>query len=744
MKRLKILRRWFARKFGLARLLCLALLVVFAGLRVWDPPPVQELRLRTFDMFQLIDPRDKKGVRPVTIVDIDDRSLAKFGQWPWSRTRIADMIVNLTNNGAVAIGFDVVFSEADRLNPDLVANQMRYLDDATRMKLRELPSNDQILSEAIKHSHVILGETGQPAVGGELDKTLPFTGVATVGEENAEKFLFEFPGLLRNVPVIEKVAAGRGLFSIKTERDGFIRRVPMIMRAQGNIMPSLSLEILRVVTGTPTLLVRTDKTGIRAIRLKGVEIPTDKNGQLWVHYARRDPSIYVSAADVLDNTVPPSKIAGKLVLIGTSAAGLYDLKTTPVSSTMPGVEIHAQVIESVLSGAVISQPAYALGVELLAALIIGILVIIFTPNLGPVRLVLAGATFAAILIGTSWFFYWKSRYLIDFTYPLLSTTAIYLTFIFASFVREQRQRKEIRGIFAQYMSPVLVEQMAQSPEKVVLGGEEREMTIMFSDVRGFTTISESYKHDPQGLIVLMNRFLTPLTDVIIEEKGYVDKYMGDAIMAFWNAPLDDAEHQVNACEAAIRMLEKIDVVNKEREQEAADGGHVYIPLNVGIGLNTGIGVVGNMGSDLKKNYSVLGDSVNLASRLEGQTKEYGFPIIVGSRTALAAKDKFAILELDFIMVKGKSEPEVIYAIAGREDVMQSGAFQRLRNITIEMLGCYRNRNWQGALDAIERGRRSEDADTLEKLFKLYEARIKEFRANPPEEGWTGAYALLTK
>lgn len=743
MERLRLLRRWFARKFGLARLVCLALLVVFAGLRLWDPPPVQELRLRTFDLFQLVDPRHK-AARPVTIVDIDDKSLARFGQWPWSRTRIADMIINLTNSGAVAIGFDVVFSEADRLNPDLVANQMRYLDDATRTKLRELPSNDQILSEAIKRSRVVLGETGQPAIGSELDRTLPFTGVATVGEENAEKFLFEFPGLLRNVPVIEKVAAGRGLFSIRTERDGLIRRVPMIMRAQGNIMPSLSLEILRVVTGTPTLLVRTDKTGIRAIRLKGVEIPTDKNGQLWVHYARRDPSIYVSAADVLDNTVPPSKLAGKLVLIGTSAAGLNDLKTTPVSPNMPGVEIHAQVLENVLSGAVISQPNYALGVELLAALIIGILVIIFTPNLGPVRLVLAGATFAAILIGTSWFFYWRYRYLIDFTYPLLSTTAIYLTFIFASFVREQRQRKEIRGIFAQYMSPVLVEQMAQSPEKVVLGGEEREMTIMFSDVRGFTTISESYKHDPQGLIVLMNRFLTPLTGVIIEEKGYVDKYMGDAIMAFWNAPLDDAEHQVNACEAAIRMLEKIDVVNREREQEAADGGHVYIPLNVGIGLNTGIGVVGNMGSDLKKNYSVLGDSVNLASRLEGQTKEYGFPIIVGSRTALAAKDKFAILELDFIMVKGKSEPEVIYAIAGREDVMQSGAFQRLRNITIEMLGCYRNRDWQGALDAIERGRRSEDADTLEKLFKLYEARINEFRVNPPEEGWTGAYALLTK
>jgi adenylate cyclase len=743
MKRLRVVRRWFARKFGFARMVCLALLIGFAALRVWDPPPVQELRVRTFDMFQLIDPRNK-AARPVTIVDIDDKSLAKLGQWPWPRTAIADMISHLTNFGAVAIGFDVVFSEADRLNPDIVARQMRYLDEATRARLSELPTNDQILAEAIGRSRVVLGETGLPDVLSELDKSLPFTGVATLGEEGAERFLFEFPGLLRNVPVIEKAAAGRGLFSIKTERDGLIRRVPMIMRAQGNIMPSLSLEVLRVITGTPTLLVKTDKTGIRAIRLKGLEIPTDENGQLWVHFARPDPSIYVSASDVLDGKVSPSQISGKLVLIGTSAGGLNDIKTTPVSSTMPGVEIHAQVIESVLSHGVVSQPNYALGVELITAVIIGLLVIVFAPNLGPVRLVLVGAMFAAILVGVSWFFYAERRYLIDFTYPLLSTTAIYLTLIFASFVREQQQRKQIRGQFAQYMSPVLVEQLAQAPERLVLGGEEREMTIMFSDVRGFTTISETYKHDPQGLTALMNRFLTPLTNAILARKGYIDKYMGDAIMAFWNAPLDDREHEINACSAAIDMLEKIDEVNKEREQEAADGGRVYIPLNVGIGLNTGIGVVGNMGSDLKFNYSVLGDSVNLASRLEGQSKEYGFPIIVGSKTALAAKDRFAILELDFIMVKGKTEPEVIYAIAGREDVMQSAHFQRLRNVTIEMLACYRSRDWQGTLDAIERGRKSEDADTLEKLFGLYEARIKEFQQNPPPEDWNGAFALLTK
>ena len=270
------------------------------------------------------------------------------------------------------------------------------------------------------------------------------------------------------------------------------------------------------------------------------------------------------------------------------------------------------------------------------------------------------------------------------------------------------------------------------------------MTIMFSDVRGFTTISESYKHDPHGLTTLMNRFLTPLTNAILDRKGTIDKYMGDAIMAFWNAPLDDPEHQINACHAALDMLETIAALNKKREDEAARGGHVYIPLNVGIGLNTGACVVGNMGSDLRFDYSVLGDSVNLASRLEGQSKEYGFPIIVGSKTALAAKDKFAILELDFIMVKGKTEPEVIYAVAGRDDVARSESFQQLRNLTIEMLACYRNRDWDGALFAIERGRNSDVGRQMEALHKLYEKRIRGYQESPPPADWNGAFALLTK
>ena len=742
MRRLRIFGRWFKRRFGFARLLCLALLVVFAALRVWDPAPVEELRIRTFDTFQRIDPRQKTQ-RPVTIVDIDEKSMEKLGQWPWPRNRIADLITELTRLGAVVIAFDVVFSEPDRLNPDAIAKTFQSLDEETRARLSSLPSNDQVLADALRNSRVVLGESGLPEELVALDRTLPVTGLAMLGEE-PQKFMFQFPGLLRNVPVLEHAAAGRGLFTIKPERDGIVRRVPMIMLAQGLTMLSLNFEMLRVATGSGTILVKAAKEGIKSVRIKGLEIPTDKNGQLWVHFARNDSSIYVPAINVLERSVSPDMIAGKLVLIGTSAVGLNDIKTTPVSPAMPGVEIHAQVLEGALTRALISQPIYGIVIEFITALLFGLLVIAFAPLFGPVTLVALGAVFATALVGTSWYFYSQYRELIDFTYPLMSTTAIYLTLIFSSFVREQQQRKQIRTAFSQYMSPALVEQLAQSPEKLVLGGEERELTIMFSDVRGFTTISETFKRDPQGLTALMNRFLTPLTNAILARKGYIDKYMGDAIMAFWNAPLDDKEHELNACEAAVGMLERIDELNEVREQEAKETGHAFFPINVGIGLNTGICTVGNMGSDIKFNYSVLGDSVNLASRLEGQSKEYGFPIIVGSRTALAVKEKFAILELDFIMVKGKKEPEVIYAIAGREDTAQSGRFQRLRNLTIEMLACYRSRDWDGALATIERGRRTDEARSLELLYNLYEARIRDYHQNPPPEDWNGAFALLTK
>ncbi|MDB5637832.1 MAG: adenylate cyclase [Bradyrhizobium sp.] len=297
MKRLRILRRWFARKFGYARLICLALLISFAAMRIADPAPIEELRVRVFDTFQRIDHRVKTA-RPVTIVDIDEKSLAKLGQWPWPRTRIADMVANLTRLGAVAIAFDVIFSEPDRLNPDAAADTFRNLDEATREKLRALPSNDQVFADTMRRSRVVMGESGLPYVIAELDKTLPVTGLAMLGED-PQRYMFNFPGLLRNTRVLETAAAGRGLLTINPERDGIVRRVPMVMQAQGTTMPSLSFEMLRVVTGTDTIFIKSGIEGIKSIAVKGFEVPTDRNGKLWVHFARNDPSIYVPAVDVL-------------------------------------------------------------------------------------------------------------------------------------------------------------------------------------------------------------------------------------------------------------------------------------------------------------------------------------------------------------------------------------------------------------------------------------------------------------
>ena len=298
MKRLRILRRWFGRKFGYARLLCLALLIGVAALRVADFAPIEELRVRTFDTFQRFDPRVKTA-RPVTIIDIDEKSLAKLGQWPWPRTRIADLVTNLTKLGAVVIAFDVIFSEPDRLNPAAAADTFRNLDEDTRTRLRALPSNDQVFADAMRHSRVVLGESGLSEEIAEFDKTLPVTGLAMLGGD-PQRFMFDFPGLLRNTQVLEKAAGGRGLLTINPERDGIVRRVPMIMLAQGATMPSLSFEMLRLATGTDTIFIKSDAAGIKSVAVKGFEVPTDRNGQLWVHFARYDPSLYVPAVDVLE------------------------------------------------------------------------------------------------------------------------------------------------------------------------------------------------------------------------------------------------------------------------------------------------------------------------------------------------------------------------------------------------------------------------------------------------------------
>lgn len=738
---MRLLRRALDR-FGVGRAVALVILAYLVLLRIWDPLPIEAIRLRGFDLFQLVQPRTPQ-LKPVVIVDLDEASLREVGQWPWPRTLVAEMVGRLTAAGAVAIGFDVIFPERDRTSARQTAETIPGLDPETRAKLKALPSNDEVLAEAISRSRVILGQTALAQPSRAPEEPLPQTGFAVKGPR-AEPPLLSFAGLLRNVPELERAAAGRGLFTIRTERDGVVRRVPIVLRAEDIIVPSLTLEMLRVVSKADGILINTDEAGVRSVALPGFEIPTDPWAQLWIHFSPHDPSRYVSAADLLLGRAALSRFRGKLVLIGTSAVGLLDLKTTPIDPAMPGVEIHAQILESVLSRTILAAPGYATLAEILISALIALALIGLAPALSAWGLFLAGGAIAAAVLGLSWYYFSQLNLLIDYTFPLLSSLVVYWTLVFTNYLRAHNERQQIRSAFSQYLSPALVEELARSPEKLALGGEQRTLTVLFSDVRGFTSISELYRDDPAGLTRLMNRLLTPLTHAVIDRKGTMDKYMGDAIMAFWNAPLEVPGHELLACEAALVMQERMAELNAARQREAAELGQPFLPMVVGVGLNTGTCVVGNMGSDLFFNYSVLGDPVNLASRLEGQSKVYGVPIVIGASTAAFVGDRFATLELDCVRVKGKSEPERISALLGRDDLARSVRFCEMKERNAAMLAAYRERNWAGALEALMLCREAGSGFGLAAFYELYLERIRTLMHSPPPPEWNGVWAAERK
>ena len=542
-----------AHALGSRRSFGLFLLAALLAIRIWDPYPLEELRLRSFDLYQNISPR-KPTARPVVIVDIDEESVSAYGQWPWPRTILADLLTRLYEWRAAAIAFDVVFAEPDRASPREAVKHFRNLDGAAREALIRLPSNDAIFAEAIGRGKVVVGQSGTNASNTRSLENYPETGFAMVGPD-PRPYLVGFPHLLRNLPELEQAAAGRGLFSINPERDGIVRRVPIVMKAGNKIVPALTLDLLRVVTGSGAILIRTDELGVRNVAVPGLEFPTDRNGRIWVHFSPHDKSRYVSAKDVVEGKVPPETFEGKLVLVGTSAIGLLDVKTTPVNRAMPGVEVHAQLLEAALTNSLLASPSYAVVVEMLGALVAGSALSLLAP-VASVLALLAVATFAAAaFVATSWIAYSRYQMLLDATFPLIAMLSVYMGLVLVGYFREQMDRRRIRSAFAHYLSPTLVERLAQSPQQLVLGGEDRIMTVLFSDMRDFTSIAETYNDNPSGLTTLMNRFLTPLTNAIVARNGTIDKYIGDAVMAFWNAPLDDPAQEGDACHAALDMLD---------------------------------------------------------------------------------------------------------------------------------------------------------------------------------------------
>ena len=736
-----VLRR-SAQALASRRSVGLLLLAILLLIRVWDPRPLEELRLRSFDFFQTTSPRDS-AVRPVVIVDIDENSLSAFGQWPWPRTILADLLTRLYEWQAAAIAFDVIFPEPDRSSLNEAVKHFRDLDDDTRGRLLHLPSNDEVFAQAIGRGNVVLGQAGINAFHPRSLEKPPETAFATVGPDPSP-YLIAFPYILRNLPKLEQAAVGHGLISIRTERDGMVRRVPIVMQAEDKIVPALTLDLLRVATGSSTIMIRTDESGIQSVAVPGLELPTDRNGRIWVYFGPHDKARFVSAKDVVEGNVAPEIFAGKLVLVGTSAIGLLDVKTTPVLSAMPGVEVHAQLLEAALTNSLLVAPSYAIVVEMIGALIGGVVLALLAPAASVLMLFASAALAAAAFVAASWILFSRYQMLFDATFPLIATLSVYMSMVLMGYFREQLDRRRIRSAFAQYLSPTLVEQLANSPQRLVLGGEERVITVLFSDVRGFTTIAETYKDNPHGLTTLMNRFLTPLTNAIMARNGTIDKYMGDAVMAFWNAPLDDPAHESDACHAALDMLERVDALNQEREREASTSGTRFVPIKIGIGINTGRCTVGNMGSDLRFQYTVMGDSVNLASRLEGQTKAYGLPILIGSRTAAAVAEQFALLEIDSIRVKGKTEAEVIYAIVGRADVAASPEFRSLQDHWAMLRVCYRKQDWTGALKMIDLCRCECERLGLVGLIDAYADRIRRLEQRSPTPEWDGVFTAETK
>jgi adenylate cyclase len=744
-----VLRRFF-RRFGWTHLIGIGILAAFVVLRGSDPTPVELLRLKVFDFYQQIKPRDPVA-QPVVIIDIDEASLTQHGQWPWPRTVIADLVNKLHRAGVPAIGFDVVFAEPDRTSGASVANALTGLDEEVRAALERHPSNDRALAEVIKAGNVVLGQSGVTQKKEGVAERRSVIGQPAIRSapgadpEAVKNYMMAFPDLVRNLEILEEAAAGIGVFTIKPAQDGIIRRVPLVTRVGDLIYPALSIELLRVAFQKPTYAVKAPKGGgIESVVVPTTprrEIPTDKAGDVWVHFAPHQPDLYVSAADVLNGTVGPERLAGHIAIVGTSAIGLRDIKATPLEEAMPGVEVHAQLIQTILANDFLNRPFWAFGAEVVALVVVGLLLIALVPFLGAVWTLLLGASLTAGLLGLSWYLFDAHGTLMDMVFVAIGAFVVYVVLTYLSYLREERERRQVRGAFSRYMSPDLVAQLADDPSKLTLGGEMRDMTLLFADIRGFTTISEQF--DAEGLTRFINRYLTPMTNVILERQGTIDKYMGDCIMAFWNAPLSDDDHAKHGVRSGLAMLEESDRMNAELKVEAETENRKYIPLRIGIGLNTGECCVGNMGSEMRFDYSVLGDSVNLASRLEGQSKNYGVDIVIGESTYELVKE-FACLQLDRIQVKGKTVPVNIFCVLGDETLAETEAFRDLSDRHGEMLNAYRAQDWRVMRRKITECRSLDPERKLNVLYELYTERLEEYESNPPGGDWDGVFVATSK
>ena len=722
------------KKFSRFGLIGFAILVSF--LPIFNPLQIfTSLQNYSFDSFQRILPREVYSEDPVVIIDIDDRSLAMIGQWPWSR----DQLANLTNQAyaSAALGFDIMFAESDRTNPQNLITSYS-LNETLAKELSALPSNDELFAEAINnHGTVVLGQALN-----NKDNKKPFEakfGLVTQGDE-PKQFITNYLGAQNNIQLLNKSAAGIGSMSIGNN-EAIVRQLPTFERVENQLVPSLALEMTRVAVGASTFQIKSSnasseeaygaQTGINHIKLGPLTIPTTPEGNVWVYYTPTKNIPAVSAVDVISGAIPPEFFEGKVALVGTSAAGLLDLRSTPTEKNIPGVTIIAQFIQQIFANEFLQRPDWLFGAEFLAGLSLAVLITLSIQALGPIGGLSVLIVGSGGIVTSSYYFFKSKLFLVDPISPLIISLSVYIAVTFFNFLFTELERSRVRGAFSQYLSPEMVNRLAESSESLVLGGERKEMTFLFSDIRGFTKISEQYKDDPEALTQLINQLLTVLSNAILDHGGTIDKYMGDCIMAFWNAPTDQQDHRQLAIQAAHSMNEALDQFNNEAKVE------LDFELEIGIGINSGNCIVGNMGSDKRFDYTVLGDAVNLASRLESQSSNYGLHMILGENTYIN-DSPFTIIEIDKIAVKGKSNAETIYTCLKPENKWTEELMEKHK----AFLSKYRNQSWESANLLIDELISS--PNELNLYYKHMKARIEEYITNPPSADWEGVYVATNK
>ena len=681
---------------------------------------------------------------PVRIVDIDEKSLSTIGQWPWPRTVVGDLLLDLTSKGAAVIAFDVLFAEPDRTSLEQLVKQLpkeqAHLIEAA---VREQPSNDQVFAGILKETPSVLAIS----LGDGEDTTFqPKAGFAVAGDD-PRSFMTGFTGASRNLSALDSAARGIGAFNWMPERDQIVRRIALVYRLNNTIVPTLVAEALRVAQGASTYLLKSSNssgetafgqsTGINHIRIGDIEVPTDSSGAVYLKFRHYNNAAYIPAWKVLAGQVAQEDIDGRIILIGTSAPGLLDLRATPLDAGIPGVEVHAQVLEHLLTGDFLIRPDYSLALEQFVILAFGILLAVLLPRVSALVSAAVGLLTIVIIMIGGWAAYQYANVLFDPAYPALILgfmTAGITTFVYQSV---EAQRGQIRQAFGQYLAPTVVAEIIAHPERLELGGEERELTLMFCDVRNFTTISQSLS--ATELTYFINELLTPLSDIIMNHRGTIDKYMGDAIMAFWNAPVDDPDHAAHACQAALEMAAKMDALNEEWKERAAAAQRPFHRVNIGIGINSGRCCVGNLGSHQRFDYSAIGDEVNVTSRLEGLTKFYGLTAIAGQR-AVAPGDP--VLEIDTVQVKGRTQSTKIYTFV--QMLRATGPeVEVLKQKHAEFLVAYRCQDWDAA-ERLLNECRSIGVAQLDTCYSLFASRITLLRDMSLPTDWDGSFAFEEK